>query len=202
MSSMVEPRRPISDAEIIELYRAGHSQHDITRRYDVTVLHTRDVLQNAGFNTHNFRSLSHTMIRVVRQLVPNGVIYRDIEAVCDLSFHAIRDYVLRTQLKSSVPAAFRVDHSHHKHNFSTMTRRNFLSGYRAGKSFCRLVDELDLNDQAIYAAYSAVTHKDIVQHRANLGRIIEIEHAKGFSYTAVAKNLDISRSIVRARLRR
>lgn len=201
MLSLADSRRPISDAEIIALYSAGHSQHDITRQYDVSVLHTRCVLRKAGFNTHEFRSLSHTMVRVVKQLVPRGVIYRDIETVCDISFHAIRDYVLRTQLKSSVPAACRVEISHHTTDFTDRTRLNFLAGYRIGKSFCSLVEELNLSDNGIYAAYSAVTNEDIAQHRANLSRSIEIEHVKGLSDAAVAKNLQISRSIVRACLR-
>jgi len=203
MLSMIEPREPISDTEIIALYRAGHSQNDITRRYDVTVLHTRRVLRSAGFNTNAFRALTHTMIRVINQLVVDGVIYRDIETICDLSFHAVRDHVLRTKVKTSTPAAFRVgaESSHHNTVFDLRFRDRFLDGYRSGKSFCALVDELNLSDESIFDAFCSIKNEDIAKHRANLARCIEIEHAKGFSDAAVAKKLDISRSIVRARLR-
>lgn len=203
MLSTLESREPISDTEIIDLYSAGHSQHDISRRYDVSLVHTRHVLRSAGFKTNTFRSLSHTMIRVINQLVVDGVIYRDIETICDLSFHAVRDHVLRTKVKTSTPAAFRVgaESSHHKTVFDSETCHSFLEGYRSGKSFCALVDELHLSDEAIFDAFCSVKNEDIAKHRANLARCIEIKHAQGYSDAAVAKKLDISRSIVRARLR-
>lgn len=192
---MADTRSPIDDSTIIALFRAGYSQNDIANRYNVSVLHTRAVLQRAGENTRGFRALSDTAQRVIELLVQAGVFYRDIETVCDVSFHAVRDFVERRGLQGKrghrtvtfiVPKGLK---------FQRMDE--FLQGYLSGTSFFSMVSLLSLDDTEIILAHRAVSAEHIVKHRANLRIRIEQEHAEGLSPAGIARKLDISRSIVR-----
>ena len=192
---MADTRLPIDDSTIISLFRAGYSQNDIASRYNVSVLHTRAVLQDAGEDTRGFRTLSDTAQRVIALLVQSGVYYRDIETVCDVSFHAVRDFVERRGLQGqrghrivtfSVPKSLK------------FTREaEFLQGYLSGISFFGMVSLLSLDDTEIVLAHRAVSAEQIVKHRANLRIWIEQEHLNGLSPAGIARKLDISRSIVR-----
>lgn len=177
------------------MFRAGYSQNDIVSHYNVSVLRTRAVLQNAGEDTSRFRRLSDTAQRAIEILVRSGVFYRDIEAVCDVSFHAVRDFVERKGLQGkrghreitfSVPA-----------NKRFRKRTAFLQGYLNGISFFRMVAVLDLTDTEIVLAYRSIQESQIVEHRSNLRLRIEHEHKLGLSQAGIARKLDISRSIVR-----
>ena len=185
---MNDIRLPIDDATIISLFRAGYSQNDIVSRYDVTVLRTRAVLQGAGEDTRGFRTLSDTAQRVIELLVKAGVYYRDIETVCDVSFHAVRDFVERRDLQGK---------RGHRKDMVFEDKSEFLQGYLSGISFFSMVSLLSLDDTGIVLAHRAVSAEHIVKHRANLRIRIEQEHTKGLSPAGIARKLDISRSIVR-----
>lgn len=192
---MNDIRLPIDDATIISLFRAGYSQNDIVSRYDVTFLRTRAVLQGAGEDTRGFRTLSDTAQRVIELLVKAGVYYRDIETVCDVSFHAVRDFVERRDLQGK--------RGHRRVTFTVPKdmvfedKFEFLQGYLSGISFFSMVSLLSLDDTGIVLAHRAVSAEHIVKHRANLRIRIEQEHTKGLSPAGIARKLDISRSIVR-----
>lgn len=192
---MVDTRLPIDDSTIVALFRAGYSQNDIVGRYNVSVLHTRAVLQDAGEDTRGFRALSDTAQRVIALLVQAGVYYRDIETVCDVSFHAVRDFVERHGLRGERghrPVSFVVPG-----DTVFVSKDDFLQGYLSGTSFFGMVTRLSLNDTEIVLAHRAISAEHIVQHRANLRLRIEQEHTNGLSPAGIARKLDISRSIVR-----
>lgn len=192
---MADTRLPIDDSTIISLFRAGYSQNDIASRYNVSVLHTRAVLQSAGEDTRGFRALSDTAQRVIELLVQAGVYYRDIETVCDVSFHAVRDFVERRGLQGK--------RGHRTVTFvvpkglAFKSKDKFLQGYLSGTSFFSMVSLLSLDDTEIVLAHRAVSAEHIVKHRANLRIRIEQEYTKGLSPAGIARKLDISRSIVR-----
>lgn len=192
---MIDTRLPIDDSTIVALFRAGYSQNDIVGRYNVSVLHTRAVLQDAGEDTRGFRALSDTAQRVIALLVQAGVYYRDIETVCDVSFHAVRDFVERHGLRGERghrPVSFVVPG-----DTVFVSKDDFLQGYLSGTSFFGMVTRLSLNDTEIVLAHRAISAEHIVQHRANLRLRIEQEHTNGLSPAGIARKLDISRSIVR-----
>lgn len=192
---MADVHSPIDDNTIIALFRAGYSQNDIASRYNVSVLHTRAVLQNAGEDTRSFRSLSVTAQRVITLLVKAGVYYRDIETVCDVSFHAVRDFVERQGLQGKRghrAVTFVVPRS-----LEFKREDEFLQGYLSGTSFFSMVSLLSLDDTEIILAHRSVNSEHIVTHRSNLRNRIEQEHTNGLSPTGIARKLDISRSIVR-----
>lgn len=192
---MTNSRLPIDDSTIIALFRAGYSQNDIVGRYNVSVLHTRAVLQSAGEDTRGFRALSDTAQRVIELLVQAGVYYRDIETVCDVSFHAVRDFVERRGLQGK--------RGHRIVTFSVpmdtpfKRKDEFLQGYLSGISFFGMVSLLSLDDPEIVLAHRSISAEHIVKHRANLRARIEQEHTSGLSPAGIARKLDISRSIVR-----
>lgn len=192
---MTETRLPIDDSTIISLFRAGYSQNDIVSRYNVSVLHTRAVLQNAGEDTRGFRALSDTAQRVIALLVQAGVFYRDVETVCDVSFHAVRDFVERRGLQGK--RGHRVVTFVVPEDFVFESKDKFLQGYLSGISFFNMVTLLSLSDTDIILAHRCVSAEDIVTHRANLRTRIEQEYIKGLSPAGIARKLDISRSIVR-----
>lgn len=192
---MADTHLPIDDSTIIALFRAGYSQNDIASRYSVSVLRTRAVLQEAGEDTRGFRSLSDTAQRVITLLVQAGVYYRDIETVCDVSFHAVRDLVERHGLQGKRghrTVTFVVPNS-----LEFKRKSEFLQGYLSGTSFFGMVQRLSLDDTEIVMAHRIVNAEHIVQHRSNLRTRIEREHASGLSPAGIARKLDISRSIVR-----
>lgn len=192
---MNDTRLPIDDNTIIALFRAGHSQNDIVSRYNVSVLRTRAVLQNAGEDTRGFRALSDTAQRVIQLLVQAGVYYRDIETVCDVSFHAVRDFVERRGLQGK--RGRRIVSFVVSKESAFESKDTFLEGYLSGTSFFSMVSLLALDDVDIVLAHRAVTAEHIVKHRANLRTRIEQEYAQGLSPAGIARKLDISRSIVR-----
>ena len=192
---MADTRLPIDDSTIVALFRAGYSQNDIVGRYNVSVLHTRAVLQDAGEDTRGFRALSDTAQRVIALLVQAGVYYRDIETVCDVSFHAVRDFVERHGLRGERghrPVSFVVPG-----DTVFVSKDDFLQGYLSGTSFFGMVTRLSLDDTEIVLAHRSISAEHIVQHRANLRLRIEQEHTNGLSPAGIARKLDISRSIVR-----
>ncbi len=182
-------RLPIKDKEIIELYKTGYSQNDIVKQYDVSVIYTRSVLSAAGFNTRGFRALSPAAMRVIEALVKSGVRYIDIEAVCDLSFHAIRDYVKRSDCRS------RKDNLLFNLAFSRMSE--FLKAYRDGYSFCYLLEDMSIEDDEIFSAFQGIKEEDIAVHRDNLHSHIEKCRNDGLSDAGITQKLNISRSVVR-----
>lgn len=195
---MSETHFPIDDSTIISLFRAGYSQNDIATRYSVSVLRTRAVLQDAGEDTRGFRFLSDTAQRVIALLVQAGVYYRDIETVCDVSFHAVRDFVERQGLQGK--RGHRIVTFVVPKSLKFMKEEEFLQGYLAGISFFGMVSLLSLDDTEVVLAHRAVSAEHIVKHRANLRICIEQEYTNGLSPAGIARKLDISRSIVRSLL--
>lgn len=192
---MTETRLPIDDSTIISLFRAGYSQNDIVSRYNVSVLRTRAVLQNAGEDTRGFRALSDTAQRVIELLVQAGLYYRDVETVCDVSFHAVRDFVERRGLQGK--RGHRAVTIIVPKDLVFEDKDEFLQGYLSGTSFFGMVDLLSLSDTDIILAHRSVSAEHIVEHRANLRIRIQQEYTKGLSPAGIARKLDISRSIVR-----
>lgn len=182
-------RLPISDKKIIELYSSGYSQNDIVEQYDVSVFYTRSVLSAAGFNTRGFRTLSPAAVKVIETLVNSDVTYFEIEKVCDISFHAIRDYVKRSNCR---------ERKKDFKNMSSFPRKSeFLEAYRKGDSFCYLVNTLSLGDSEILSVFNCIREDDVAVHRDKLQFQIEKYRAEGLSDAGITQKLNISRSIVR-----
>lgn len=95
---MSAKRLLLSDEQIIALYDFGLSQKEIVQQYPVSVSRTRAVLQAAGFDTRGYRALSGNAMRVMKVLTMASFHGHDIDAVCDLSFHALRDVLERNGL--------------------------------------------------------------------------------------------------------
>lgn len=182
-------RLPISDKKIIELYLSGYSQNDIVANYDVSVFYTRSVLSAAGFNTRGFRALSPAAMKVIEVLVNSNVKYFDIEKVCDISFHAIRDYVKRSNCKEKKSGT--------ENKISFYQKAEFLEAYRTGNSFCYLYSAMSLQEGEILPAFKCIQEADVAVHRDNLQRKIKKFREKGLSDAGITQKLNISRSILR-----
>ena len=183
-------RLPIKDQEIIELYKSGYSQNDIVKQYDVSVTYTRSVLASAGFDTRRFRTLSSTAVKVIETLVDAGIRYVDIERVCDISFHAIRDYIKRSDYRARTKKSPLTNSA-----FSHMPE--FLKAYREGYSFCFLLESMSLEDSDILPAFRCIQEEDIALHRDKLRIKIEECRKAGLSDAGITQKLNISRSVVR-----
>lgn len=187
---MPDLRLPIDEEKIVELYKNGYSQNDIVKQYAVSVVQTRAILQAAGFNTRGYRTLSPAAMKVIEVLVRAGSRYTDIDTVCDISYHAIRDYVKRKNICQKRGASSLGIASFPK-------RDEFLAAYREGKSFCLLFEEMELSDSEIVPAFQCIHKEDIEKHRESLHQLIQKYEAEGVSKAGIARLLDISRSLLR-----
>lgn len=189
---------PITDEKIIELYKQGISQKDIATKYSVSLGRTQRVLRSAGFPTHSYRAIDNDMKSYVIILINEGCSYFKIESICDIAFHAVRTIVENNNLLGvSNKARYRKS----KENIEYLPLPEyepFLTDYRNGHSFVFLCNEYSLNaDQVIYV-FNLISDEDIEEHKKSLTKRIISLNKKGFlSASSIAKQLDISPSIVR-----
>lgn len=197
---MAIKRSAISDEQIIELYRSGYSQNDIIRNHQVSVQRTRGVLQAAGFDTRNYRTLNDTMKLVITSLVRRGVYYLDIEEATDLSVDAIRDFVTRrmepmtdrrkTPPERAIPS------------LKVFPERDALvREFSAGKTFCTIAEECALDEAEIFLLFMSLTDEAVFLHQKALKTIIHADHDNGTSVAMIARKNSISKSIVKKYLK-
>lgn len=197
---MAIKRSAISDDQIIELYRSGYSQNDIIRNHQVSVQRTRAVLQDAGFDTRNYRTLNDTMKLVITSLVRRGVYYLDIERATDLSVDAIRDFVTRRMPpmpdRSKTPPARVVP------SLKEFPERDGLvRDFSAGVTFCSLAESCALDEDEIFLLYLSLTDEALSVHGKALQTKIRAAHAEGTSLSMIARKNSISKSIVKKYLK-
>ena len=192
---MVEEKATIGEKQIIALYQAGYSQNDIVSKYQVSVHKTREILKRANFDTRSYRSLNETMKKVIFTLVKAGVYYLGVERVTDISFHAIRQYILHQlpiEDRKSVPPKAQ------DYNPAKLRNLNQLfSAFIAGESFCSLVDRHCLSEEDIIRFYLALDDDTLAAHRDSLKSLILSDIEDGLNQTFIAKKRMISRSIVK-----
>ena len=194
---MAPEKTTIDDAQIIALYRAGHSQNDIVREYQVSVQRTRAVLKEANFDTRSYRALNETMERVIQSLVRKGVYYIDIERIADISFHAVRFYVTTRwkpdlEERSRLPADLPVPDAE-----EFPMRDKLIAAYKKGISFCLLVNKYELDEDNIFSFYLSITDDTVNCHRKALRKRIQSDLASGLSVSMIARKSCISRAIIK-----
>ena len=194
----VAEKQTITDQGIVALYLKGYSQRDITEEYKVAAARTRSVLKEAGFNTRSFRSMSEVSKQIIRVLAVEGVYYNDIEAVTDLSVHAIREYVSSSKIgpRSAVPP-----HKVYPTLESFEARDLFLDRFLVGESFSTLAEDLHFTDRDILNAYFTITEETCAAHAKALKERILRDFAAGFSCSGIARKNGVSRSIVKKYLK-
>lgn len=186
--------------EIISLYRAGHSQKDISAQLKITPLTTRKILRENGFETHRFRALNDATMNVILLLVRNGVYFSEIEDVCDISFHAIRDLVARHGLQYE---SKRVRNTKPAAEVSEGFQRNeeFLERYLCGESFCNLCKIFEFTNDQILNEFLSMERDQIDIHKKVLRSKVVDDVQHNLSMTSIARKHCISMAIVRDILR-
>ena len=75
----------------------------------------------------------------------------------------------------------------------------FLSRYDRGESFIRVVEDLTLTDNQVYAAfYYLWSTVHLHEHQKNMAERVRAQRKSGFSVAAIAKREHISYAVVRA----
>lgn len=193
---MTVEKAAITDETIVSLYESGLSQKDIVNNYQVSVQRTRAVLQEAGHNTRGYRALNDTMKKVIFCLVKEGVYYLDIERVTDISFHALRDYVIKRAprivgRKAVPPKVVRP-------SLEVFPKRDLIvSEFEDGATFCILVDKYSLSDKEILYFYMSLSDKSVSTHRKALKESILEDDKNGLSVGMIARKYSISRAIIK-----
>lgn len=182
--------------EILSLYRAGHSQKDISAQLKITPLTIRKILHENGFETHRFRALNDATTNVILLLVRNGVYFADIENICDISFHAIRDLVARHNLQYE---SKRVRNSKTGVSVSAGFQKNseFLERYLSGESFCSLCKNYEFTNEQILNEFLSMERSQIDIHKRSLRNKIIDDVQHNLSTTSIARKHGISMAIVR-----
>lgn len=197
--NIVLNKAPITDEEIIELYKKGVSQKDIAKKYSVSLGRTQKVLQSAGFPTHSYRAIDNDMKTYVTILINDGCSYFQIEKICDIAFHAVRVIVENNNLLGvSNKARYRKSKEDIVEYLPLPEYEPFLTDYRNGLSFVFLCNEYSFNAEQVIYVFNLISDEDIEQHKKALTEKILSLNEKGFlSAASIAKQMDISPSIVR-----
>lgn len=187
------------EEKILSLYRAGHSQKDISIKLKITPLTIRKILQDNGYETHNFRALNENVTNVILLLVRNGVLFSDIENICQISFHAIRDVVARHNLQYESKRVRNKQPPVLADGFEQ--NRKFVKKYLSGASFCSLCEEFEFTDEDILNMFLSLDESQILTHKESLRKKVLKDAKKKLSTTAIARKHCISMAIVRNILR-
>jgi len=190
----------IDDSDIVEMYKKGFSQNDISEIYGLPVIKIRAVLKAAGFETKDFRALNDEISRIIILLINNGAQFKDIEYVCDVSHYAVREVVASNGLKR-VSKKARYSLPPFEPNTSFNGIDYFIESYMNGKSFCYLCNEMKLSDNEILSLYFILVKENLDKHKEALKQLIINDSAYPFSNTALGKKHYISMAIVRKILR-
>ena len=188
----------LSNTEIIELYKQGVSQKDISVKYSVSVDHIRTVLRKAGFSTSSFRATSDDIKQYIIALVIFGCTYVEIEEKSDISFHSIREIVINNDLKGASRKA-RLNKNSAEVSFSDY-HRAFLTDYRNGNSFVSICKKHSFNSEQAIECFNLISKEDIEQHKKSLNNRINKLYSQGLSAASIGQILNISPSIVRRTL--
>lgn len=183
---------------IVDLYEDGHSIKDISAQLHIHPSDVRSTLHEAGrTNTRAYRNISPAMVRVVNVMLNHHVAYRDIETYCDISFDAVRGCVERSDRRMrGFPRRYEPvgEDDYRFPDFGL-----FLSRYDRGESFTRVVEDLTLTDNQVYAAfYYLWSTVHLHEHQKNMAERVRAQRKSGFSVAAIAKREHISYAVVRA----
>ena len=184
-----------SENMILTLYQAGYSQQSIKQHLQVPLEEIGRVLRGAGQSTRTYHHMQPELSHVLYILMEQNVFYRDVEAYCDISAAAARDWVARRGMNRTGKSRTYQDASDEL-NFPEF--RDFVRLYLAGESFPALICDLRIPDDKVYSLFWYVWHEDLsAQHHAALVARIRSLLRDGHPASAVAHQLRISPSIVR-----
>jgi len=190
----------VDEKKIIDLYLAGYSQKDIIHKFNISSKNMRQILNQAGIETHNFRALDEDVTNVIIQLITSGVRFKDVERICDISFHATRDVVFRNNLQRASKRA-RYENGDMSVPDTYVRNAEFLKRYLKGESFCALCKEFSLSDEEIVFEFLSVNDREAARHRKKLKEKVLADAALNFSPTSIARKHKISMAIVKDMLR-
>ena len=199
---MAETLEKSTETKIVELYDFGYSQKEISDKVKVSPQIIRGILKNNGFETRKFRALDEQVTSIIISLVKSGVYFAEIEDVCGIAFHAIRDVVARYNLQNASRRA-RGGNSMPMPVVADGYLRNpeFLKRYLEGESFCALCKYYELSDEQILNEFLSIDKDQVKIHKAVLKDKIIADATHGFSTTSIARRHTVSMSIVRGILR-
>lgn len=198
---MADVQEKSVEEKVVEYYDDGYSQKDISAILKISPLITRRILQENGFETRSFRALDDHVMNIVIQLVSKGVLFTDIEDICDIAFLAIRDIVARNNLQY-VSRKVRNNNPELAILPEGFVRNvEFAERYRAGESFCTLCKAYELSAEQILNEFLSVTKEDIQAHKVMFQEKVLADVKLNFSTTAIARRHCVSMSIVRKILR-
>ena len=201
---MNDRNKDILHKRVLALYQQGFSCKDISRICNLSLLHIRNYLKAAGFNTQNYRKVSTCNKDKVILLIKSGYSYSQIEQLLHVSSHLIREIVADGGLigfapKNHSPVVLTVNISDVCSDALDALRQTYLSGkYGLGKS----ASLAGISDEEFLWFVFHLTEKDKQIHKQMIVDHITSLYSESVPITAIAKSMDISPAIVKKVLTR
>lgn len=190
-------KSPITNEKIIELYQKGWSQKSIIDHSGVAVSYLRKVLKEAGFLTSSYRAITDQTKEIVIAFIYSGVPIQQIANYTDISFHVIREVTEKNHLQgvSSSIRSKKTDNSLpgiNEERFEEV-KALFVEGKMGLVKICEVLSI----PPAEMVGYALHLNSFIKLHKRNMKDYILSLHKAGVPLSAISKQMNISRSIVK-----
>lgn len=190
---------PISDFEMIDLYKKGWSQKSISQRFKVSVPYLRNTLKDAGFLTGSYRAISDTTKDILIAFIMSGVSVQQISNYTDISFYAIREVIEKNNLQGC-SQKIRLENKDKKEaevHIDEDVLKQVISLFIKGEmGLIRIAERFSLSSSELveYASYLTPYLKE---HKRNIKAYILKQNALDLPISTISKQMNISRGIVK-----
>lgn len=196
---MSKERTVTSQEKIIEMYKQGFSCKDICLACNMSALTVRNYLRSAGFDTRNYRKVSESNREKVVLLIKAGYPYNQIENLLHISTHLVREIVMHAGMIGFAPKNHRPVKLKIKESDISLTSIEKLKAlYFSGDyGLAKCSDMLGITDKEFVWFVFHLSKEDREKHSANLKSNVIAMYKNQSPVTAIAKQMDISPSIVK-----
>ena len=181
--------------EIIDLYRSGMSQKDISTHLSVGLKKIRAILRKEGFNTTAYLRIPPEHEEVIHTLLRSGISYRAVSELTDISFHVVRELAQRHPDPCRRRAYRKLLSAS-----SNVRDQEFLTRFLAGESFCVISVDLKLSEEEILRCCCLIDIADLARHSESLRARLKGEALNQCHERSLARKYGISTSVVKAYL--